>query len=318
MSIDRARAVTVGSETRSMPAQTGAPAWRSRLRKSWTWYLFIAPNVISFLVFTVFVWALLIYLGFTHWNMIGSVQWAGLDNYRELLQDRTYWKALGNTAEYAAMFVLPVTGLALLLALLANQRLPGIYTFRAMYYLPVVTSIAVIAMIWGFMLLSTPDAPLNYLLGQLGIAPQKWLLDVNLAMPSLTGMSVWSSLGYYMVLWLAGLQAVPEELYDAAKIDGAGPWRLFLDVTLPMLRPTTIFIVMVTTIGAFQLFGSIYIMTGGGPANATITMVYYIWQRAFLRTDMGEASAISITLFAIILAVTLIQRRLLNWTEELY
>ncbi len=310
--------VTIRSVSRGGAATARAPSWRSRLKKSWTWYLFIAPNVISFLVFTVFVWALLIYLGFTHWNMMGSIQWAGLENYRDLVADPVYWKALRNTAEYAAMYVVPVTGLALLLAVLVNQRLPGIYAFRAMYYLPVVTSIAVIALIWGFMLVPTPDAPLNYLIGQLGIPPQKWLLDIKVAMPSVTGMSVWSSLGYYMVLWLAGLQGVPEELYDAAKIDGAGGWRLFLNVTMPMLRPTTIFIVMVTTIGAFQIFGAIYILTGGGPAHATVTMVYYVWQRAFLRDDMGEASAISITLFAIILVVTLIQRRLLNWTEELY
>jgi ABC-type sugar transport system permease subunit len=225
---------------------------------------------------------------------------------------------VGNTARYAAMFVIPATGVGLLVALLANQRLRGIYLFRAIYYLPVVTSIAVISMIWSFVLVSRPDAPLNYLIGLLGIPPQKWLLDLKLALPSVVGMQVWSTLGYYMVLWLSGLQSVPEELYDAAKIDGAGPWGLFRNVTWPMLRPTTIFIVMVSTIGAFQMFGGVYILTGGGPANATITIVYYVWQRAFSRYNMGYASAISMILFLIILAVTLIQRRLMNWSEELY
>ena len=305
------------------PAGTAATkpqrhTWRSRLKKSWTWYLFIAPNVLSFLIFTLFVWGLLIYLGFSQWNMIGDIKWVGLKNYIQIPSDPIFRKAVGNTARYAAMFVIPATGIGLLVALMANQQVRGIYLFRAIYYLPVVTSIAVISMIWGFVLVSRPDGPLNYLIGLLGIPPQKWLLDLKLAMPSVVGMQVWSTLGYYMVLWLSGLQSVPEELYDAAKIDGAGPWGLFRHVTWPMLRPTTIFIVMVSTIGAFQMFGGVYILTGGGPANATITIVYYIWQRAFARYNMGYASAMSLILFLIILAVTLIQRRLMNWSEELY
>jgi ABC-type sugar transport system permease subunit len=293
-------------------------AWRKRLKKSLPWYLFIAPNVISFLVFTLFVWILLIYLSLSQWNMIGSIKWVGFSNYGKVIQDPIFLKAVGNTVRYAAMFVIPATGIALFVAMLANQRLRGIYVFRAIYYLPVVTSIAVISMIWGFVLLSRDDGPLNYLIGLLGIPPQKWLVDVNLALPSVVGMQVWSTLGYYMVLWLSGLQSVPEELYDAAKIDGAGMWGLFRHVTWPMLRPTTIFIVMVSTIGAFQMFGGVYILTGGGPAHATITIVYYVWQRAFARYNMGYASAISLLLFLIILVVTLIQRRLMNWSEDLY
>ena len=310
---------TTGTKgTRTMAAQSERGTWRHRLKKSWTWYLFIAPNVLSFLIFTLFVWGLLIYLSFAQWNMIGSIKMVGLKNYLQIPQDPIFRKAVGNTARYAAMFVVPATGIALCVALLANQRLRGIYVFRAIYYLPVVTSIAVISMIWSFMLVSRADGPLNYLIGLLGIPPQKWILDLKLAMPSVVGMQVWSTLGYYMVLWLAGLQGVPAELYDAAKIDGAGPWGLFRHVTWPMLRPTTIFIVMVSTIGAFQMFGGVYILTGGGPAHATITIVYYIWQRAFSRYNMGYASAMSLILFLIILAVTLIQRRLMNWSEELY
>ena len=309
--------------TTDKPAERAVPgsdkgAWRKRLRQSLPWYLFIAPNVLSFLVFTLFVWILLIYLSFSQWDMIGSIKWVGVDNYVKVVQDPIFHKAVLNTARYAAMFVIPATGIALFVALLANQRLRGIYIFRAIYYLPVVTSIAVISMIWSFVLLSRDDGPLNYLIGLLGIPPQKWLVDVKLALPSVVGMQVWSTLGYYMVLWLAGLQSVPEELYDAAKIDGAGMWGLFRHVTWPMLRPTTIFIVMVSTIGAFQMFGGVYILTGGGPAHATITIVYYVWQRAFARYNMGYASAISLLLFLIILVVTLIQRRLMNWSEDLY
>jgi multiple sugar transport system permease protein len=294
-----------------------APVWK-QVKKSLPWYLFIAPNVLSFLVFTLFVWGLLIYLSFSQWNMIGSIKWVGIDNFRKVFKDPIFLKAVGNTARYAAMFVIPATGIGLFVAILANQRLRGIYVFRAIYYLPVVTSIAVISMIWGFVLVSRADGPLNYLVGLVGIPRQKWLLDLNLAMPSVVGMQVWSTMGYYMVLWLSGLQSVPQELYDAAKIDGAAWWGLFRHVTWPMLRPTTIFIVMVSTIGAFQMFGGVYILTGGGPANATITIVYYVWQRAFSRYNMGYASAISVILFGIILVVTLIQRRLMNWSEDIY
>jgi len=292
--------------------------WRSRLKKTWTWYLFIAPNVISFLVFTLFIWGLLIYLGFTQWDFMGAKSWVGLKNYKNVFQDPIFIKAVKNTAWYAAMFVVPVTGVALFIAMLANQRLWGMYFFRAVYYLPVVTSIAVISMLWSFVLVSRADAPLNYLLSLVGIPRQKWLVDIKLAMPSVVGMQMWSTMGYYMVLWLAGLQGIPEELYDAAKIDGAGRWALFRHVTWPMLRATTIFIVMVSTIGAFQMFGGVYILTGGGPAHATITIVYYVWQQAFSRYHMGYASSISLVLFILILIVTLIQRRLLNWSADIY
>ena len=305
-------------EARMPSTKARRRTWRSRLKKCWTWYLFIAPNVISFLVFTLFVWGLLIYLGFNQWDFIGTSKWVGLKNYKGVFQDPIFAKAVKNTAWYAAMFVVPATSTALFVAMLADQRLRGMYFFRAVYYLPVVTSIAVISMIWSFVLVSRVDAPLNYLLSLVGIPRQKWLVDIKLAMPSVVGMQIWSTMGYYMVLWLAGLQGIPEELYDAAKIDGAGRWGLFRYVTWPMLRPTTIFIVMVSTIGAFQMFGGVYILTGGGPAHATITIVYYVWQQAFSRYHMGYASSISLVLFIIILIVTLIQRRLLNWSADIY
>ncbi|MEZ4861493.1 MAG: sugar ABC transporter permease [Caldilineaceae bacterium] len=289
-----------------------------RLKQSWTWYLFLAPNLIMFLIFNLFIWGFLVYLSFQSWDLIGSRSFAGLDNYHRLFQDPIFFKALRNTTQYTVMFVLPVSIISLGLALLVNQPLRGMYFFRAAYYLPVVTSIAVLAMIWRFVLIPREEGPLNYLIGLVGIPPQEWLLSLTLAMPSVVGMQIWSTMGYYMILWLAGLQNVPEELYDAAKIDGAGNWALFRYITLPMLKGTTIFIIMIATIGAFQMFGAVYILTGGGPVQATTTVVYYVWQSAFSRYRMGYAAAMSLVLFGVIFLVALVQRKYLGWTEELY
>lgn len=290
----------------------------SRFKGYWTWYLFLAPNMITFLLFNLFVWGFLIYLSFNSWDLIGSRKLVGLENYQRLLEDPVFITALKNTTLYTLMFVFPVATVALVLAILANQPLRGMYFFRAAYYLPVVTSIAVLAMIWRFVLIPRPDGPLNYLLGLIGLPAQEWLLNVKLALPAVVGMQIWSTMGYYMILWLAGLQSVPEELYDAAKIDGAGNWALFRHVTLPMLKSTTIFILMIATIGAFQMFGAVYILTGGGPVHATTTVVYYVWQSAFSRYRMGYAAAMSLVLFVIILIVALVQRKYLGWSEELY
>ncbi|MGQ9555661.1 MAG: carbohydrate ABC transporter permease [Anaerolineae bacterium] len=300
----------------SLPVRGRTLAYR--LKKGWSWYLFIAPNVLTFLAFTLFSWGFLIYLSFQDWNLIGAREFAGLDNYNRMLHDNVLTKALVNTLQYTLMFVLPVSAVSLALANLVNQRLRGMYVFRALYYLPVVTSIAVIALIWKFILIPRPDGIANYLLGLVGIGPKEWLLDLRLALPSITVMQIWSTMGYYMVLWLAGLQSVPEEMYEAARIDGAGRWQLFRYVTFPMLKPTTIFIVMIGTIGAFQMFGPPYMLTGGGPVRATTTMVYYIWQQAFGRYRMGYASCISILLFVLILIASLIQRRSLGWSESLF
>ncbi|MBV7329491.1 sugar ABC transporter permease [Chloroflexi bacterium TSY] len=309
----------------STTGQTGLAAspvrrkrWLTRFKRTWTWYLFLAPNLIMFLVFNLFVWGFLIYLSFQSWDLIGSRRFIGLDNYQRMLSDPIFATALKNTTQYTLMFVLPVTVISLAIAMLANQPIRGMYFFRAAYYLPVVTSIAVLAMIWRFMLIPRADGPLNYMIGQVGIPPQEWLINLRLAMPSVVGMQIWATMGYYMILWLAGLQNIPDELYDAAKIDGAGNWALFRYITLPMLRATTIFIIMIATIGAFQMFGAVYILTGGGPVHATTTVVYYVWQSAFSRYRMGYAASMSLVLFALIFIVALVQRKYLGWSEDLY
>jgi multiple sugar transport system permease protein len=289
-----------------------------RLRRSWGWYLFIAPNALSFLAFTLFSWMFLIYLSFQNWNLVGAREYAGLGNYQRMIRDPVLRRAIVNTFQYVLLFVLPASAVSLGLAVLVNRRMPGMNVFRACYYLPVVTSIAVIALIWKFIFMPQKEGIANYFLSMVGISPKEWLLDTTLAMPSITVMQIWTTMGYYMVLWLAGLQSVPEELHEAARIDGAGRWQSFRYVTLPLLKPTAIFIVMIAMIGAFQVFGPQYMLTGGGPLRSTTTMVYYIWEQAFMRYRMGYAASISLLLFVLILIVSLIQRHYLGWGEGLF
>jgi ABC-type sugar transport system permease subunit len=305
-----------------LSATPGATGYRRSRRASfkryWTWYLFIAPNVVLFLLFTLFTWGFLVYLSANDWSLLSAPTFIGLANYQQLLADAVFWEALKNTVVYTAIFVAPVAVASLVLALLINQRLPFVGVFRSAYYLPVVTSISVIALIWRFILLPQPEGPLNYLLGLAGVPPQDWLIDPTQALPSVTLMQVWATMGYYMILWLAGLQGVPEELHEAAKIDGAGRWASFRHVTLPLLQPTTIFVVMIATIGALQMFGAVFLLTGGGPIHATTTVVYYIWQTAFMTYKMGYGAAASLVLFVVILIIALLQRHFLGWTNELY
>lgn len=313
------KAVGTTGSTASLPALARRPrTLRYRLRKGWAWYLFIAPNVLTFLVFTLFSWIFLIFLSFQDWNLVGGREFAGLDNYRRMMNDIVLRKAVVNTFQYVIMFVFPVSAVSLGLAVLVNQRLRGMNWFRAFYYLPVVTSIAVIALIWKFILMPRPEGIANYFLAMVGLGPMEWLLNTRLAMPSITAMQIWTTMGYYMVLWLAGLQSVPEEMHEAARMDGAGRWQAFRFVTLPMLKPTAIFIIMIGTIGAFQVFGPQYMLTGGGPLRSTTTMVYYIWEQAFMRYRMGYAAGVSLLLFAIILVASLVQRRYIGWSESLF
>ena len=291
--------------------------WRN-VREQGGWYLFIAPNVLAFLLFSLSAYVFVVYLSFLRWDLIGVRRFIGLDNFVRLAGDAIVMKSFGNITKYVAMFVLPVSALSLGLAVLANRRIRGMYFFRSAYFLPWVTSTAVIAVIWNFALIPRAEGPINYLLGLVGIPPQIWLVDTNLALASLAGINIWTSAGYYMILWLAGLQSIPDTLYDAAKIDGAGNWALFRHVTVPMLSTTTVFILTITIIGAFQMFGLVYTMTGGGPMYATISPVYYIWQTAFVRYHMGYASAVSLALFAVIMIATVLQRKVTGWGEEMY
>lgn len=289
-----------------------------RLKRSAKWYPFIIPNAIVFVAFNLSCWIALGYMSLHSWDLLTDAKFVGVENFHSMLADPVLAVALKNTFLYALMYVPLLAVISLFVAILVNRALWGMKFFRSVYFLPVVTSIAVLGVLWARMLSPRADGPANYLLGLIGIPAQSWLVDVKQALPSVVGMALWEGFGYYMVIWLAGLQGVPNELYEAGKVDGASGWQLHWYITLPLLRATATFVVMIATIGSLQVFGSIYILTGGGPIRATTTVVWLIWSQAFYIGKMGYASSIALMLFLIILGVTYIQRRLLRMQETIF
>lgn len=266
-----------------------------------------------FSVFTLISVIYSFYLSFQEWNILQpETTFVGLNNYARLLEDTRFHQAVGNTLYYA-IFSVPLTmALGLLIALLLNNQIRARGLFRTLYYLPVVTPLVIAAIIWKW-LYNGDYGLINYYLIQLGLIdkPLLWLADPNLAMPSVILMSVWKGVGFHMVVYLAGLQAIPEELFDAAKVDGAGSVRRLLSITIPLLAPTSFFLFVISTIGSLQVFTEIYVMTNGGPLRRTTTIVYHLYQTAFKQFEMGYASAMAYALFAMIFVFTLIQMRYL-------
>jgi multiple sugar transport system permease protein len=218
--------------------------------------------------------------------------------------------AVRNTAVYV-LFVPAGMALALALALLVNRRMPGVRLLRAVYFLPYITSFVAISLVWRWMF--QPDVGLfNNLLGRIGVSPQPWLSSPAAALPSLMLMSTWMYAGYMMVIFLAGLQSIPETLYESARMDGAGAWQRFRRITLPLLRPTLLFILVTMVIFMFQVFTAVYVMTEGGPLHATDVVVYHIYRTAWEYLRMGYASAMAWVLFALVFLVTLLQFRWLG------
>ncbi len=302
----------------ALAALPRSTSWRKQIRRSLPWYPFILINLIVFVVFNFVPWLSMIATSFYETDLLSNREFVGLGNFTTTFTDEHFHRALVNTAEFSLMYVPVLLAISLLAAILVNRPLPGMRFFRALYFLPNVTSIAVLALIFRRFLSPRPDGPINYLFGLVGIPPQNFLLDVNQAMPSVVAISLWEAFGYYMIIWLAGLQGIPTELYDAAKVDGADGWRLHRYVTIPMLRPTAAFIVVVSTIAALQVFGSIFILTGGGPVYATTTLAYHIYSQAFNFGRFGYASALSIVFFLIVLLITFLQSKYLRFGEDIY
>jgi ABC-type sugar transport system permease subunit len=255
---------------------------------------------------------------FTKFDMLTPPVFIGLQNFEHMANDQILLIALKNTVAYTLMDVPLNVVLSLFVAILINRPLRGMNVFRTIFFLPNVTSITVLAIIFFRFLAPRPDGPINYLIGLIGLPPQNWLLDEKLALPSVVGMAIWASFGYYMILWLAGLKSISSELYDASKVDGAAGWKMHWYMTLPLLRPTAAFILMISTIGALQVFGSIYLLTGGGPLRSTTTVAFHIYQRAFTFAELGYACAVSILLFVIIMAVSILQGKYLKFGESIY
>lgn len=272
-------------------------------------YLFILPSVIGLLCFTLGPIVASLGMIFTDWTALRPPRFVGLGNFRRLSEDELFRTTLGNTIYYVGLYVPLVTVFAFLLANLLDRRLKGITLYRTVFFMPSVCMFVSVALLWQY--IYQPDSGLlNYLLSLLGIQGPGWLTDQKWAMPALVTMGIWRHVGYYALIFLAGLQSVPQELYEAAEVDGAGPWAKLRHMTVPLVAPTTFFVLVIACIEAFQLFGEAYVMTAGGPGYATTTLVFLIYRNAFEGFQMGYAALQSWVLFAIIFGVTLVQWRL--------
>lgn len=287
------------------------PANGIRLRRGerfWLWF-FLAPTLFGLTFGTLGPVLAAIGISFTKWDVLTAPIFSGIDNYIQLISDPTFKKSIINSLFYVLGTVPAATVLGLLLALLLNQKLRGITFYRTAYFLPVVSSTVAVALVWSW-IYSKDFGLLNYLLKFLGLQPVAWLTSTRYAMPALIIMGIWGLLGEGMIIFLAGLQGISQSYYEAAEVDGANSWRKFLYITLPLITPSMFFYFIITMINAFQAFEQIYVMTRGGPSNATTTMVYYIYNNAFRNFRMGYASAQAIGLFLIVMVLTLVYWRL--------
>lgn len=271
--------------------------------------LFLIPSLVIFGAFVFYPLMKAVYLGFFETTPFGDQgDFVGVDQYRTVLTSEAFRHSLWITFLFVLYTVPPGIMLGLALAMLANQKLPGISIFRIMFSSTVATSVAVASLMW-LTLLNPSVGLFNYFLVETGLPRIDWLNDPDWALPAVSATTVWLNLGLSFIVILAGLQAIPEELYESARIDGAGSWSIFRHVTLPMLSPTLFFVSVVGTILAFQTFGQIHILTRGGPLDATTVIVYSIWQDAFQRFDYGVASVQAIALFVLVLGLTILQLR---------
>ena len=298
---------------RTLPGRTKdirgpRPGWRRRRSGERSGYLFILPASAHLFLFALVPIGFSLYLSFHEWTSPSFIHapFVGLQNYQTLLHDGPFWAAMKNTAVYTVLSVPLGMTVSLAMAIVVNQKLRGSRVFRAIFFMPVITSWVAVSVIWITLL--SPDAGLvNYFFKVLHLPAQHWLDDPQWAMLAIVVITIWKGAGFSMVIWLAGLQGVPQELLEAAAIDGAGKWRSFWHVTLPLLAPTTFFLVVTGVIGGFQVFTPMYVITQGGPFGATDVAVYHIYQRAFQEFSMGYASAQAWVLFAVIFLATLVQ-----------
>ncbi|MEU0387322.1 carbohydrate ABC transporter permease [Streptomyces chartreusis] len=284
-----------------------AAARRRRRRITLIGWTFILPNFLGFAALTLVPVIGALAVSFTQWDSYSTPRWTGLDNFRRMWDDDNFWTALQNTCYYALGHIPLTLIVSLGLAVLLNQKLRGVKILRTAFFFPYVTSLVAVAVVWN-MLLSPDVGPVNQFLHSLGVAhPPGWTTSTDWAMPALIVASVWRDMGYYMVLFLAGLQTVPAELYEAARMDGAGAWRRFWHVTLPCLRPTTFFVLVMLTVSSFKVFDLVQVMTEGGPGRSTLVLSQLIFREGIVQGRFGYSSAISLALFVICLVITVVQ-----------
>ncbi len=274
--------------------------------------LFFLPWLVSFAVFSAYPIGFSLGLSFADYNPFGGgiTRWVGLENYRAIFADSLFWRSFTNTIVFVVGTVLPTAGISLILAVLINRSGRLLGCLRGGYFIPSVVSLAAVSLIFKY--IYSKQGFLNAIVTMMGGTARDWLLSPKLALPSIIAMDIWASIGYYAIFYLAGLQTIPQELYEAARMDGAGRLAIFRFITLPSLKPVIVFVVVVNTIRAFQVFVEVVIMTRGGPMGSTMTLIYYMYEKAFHRINMGAASAVAVVVFALIAGFALLQVRLLR------
>lgn len=285
------------------------PFWTARRRDSLVGYLFITPTLIGSVLFVLVPLGLVIWYSLHDWNVLADTfTFAGVDNYRALLDDPELVGVLRSTAVFSVGLVLLNLSLAMVLAVLLNQKLRGTVVFRTLFFSPVVVSLVAWTIVWGFLL--QDNGGINSLLQSVGINGPNWLRSDTGAMISVIVVQVFKNVGLNMVLFLAALQGVPSTLYEAARVDGANRWTQFWRITVPLISPTILLTSIITVVGSLQVFAQIAVLTQGGPGRSTTVLVYYLYQRAFQFHDFGYGSTLSVLLFVIVLALTLMQWRM--------
>jgi len=313
--------IKIWSKTMADKKETHGTSTYRREESALAW-LFSAPAIILLFVFLVTPFLMAIALSFTNQRLIPNpnlpTQIIWFRNYLRLFDDGAFLRGLLNNFYFVAVVVPIQTSLALGLAILINQEIKGMSIFRTVYFGPVVTAMTVVAIVWTF-LYNPGEGLINAFLQMISfgkLEPYDWLLNTKLVFPAIMLLSIWQGVGFQMVIYLAGLQEIPNSLYEAAQVDGANAWQQFTNITVPQLRNTTIFVVLSTTILAFKLFDQVKVMTNGGPQNASMTTMVHVVEMGWGQLKVGYASAISIVFFLIVLGVSIIQRRVLNGGED--
>ncbi len=274
-------------------------------------YVFISPYVLFLLVFTAYPLIFSFYLVFHRWDLITPPDFVGLKNFFFLLHDADFWQALLNTLVFLVIHIPLQIIFSIVIAMVLAEKIIAKTFFRAAFFLPVIISGAVVTILWQ-KLYATDTGIFNHVLTSLGFPPVGWLTSTKLAMPAIAIMATWKNMGFYIILFLAGILSIPGCLYEASKIEGASRWQDFRRITLPLLRPTMLLVVVLSTFGAFSLFIEPYVMTGGGPLNKTMSVVLYMYKHAFLFQHMGYAATVGFALAAVILVVVLVQKKYLG------
>jgi len=291
---------------------------KNEWRKNGLVYIVLVPILIHFLIFQIFPFIYSFVLTFLNYRIIGTSEFVGLRNWQQLFHDKIAIKSIWNTILFSFYYIAPTMAVGLLLAIIINSGIRFTKFIKGIFFLPVVTSFVVIAGIWEWLFSGTESGFINYLLSFIGVDTQLFLSDSSQALIVLAGLSIFKVSGSTMIYYFAGLQSIPKEMYEAAKIDGASPLKAFWMITFPLLKPIHFYVLIITTIGSFQIFDSAFLLTGGGPNFSTSTIVYYLYSIGFTNLNFSYAAVLSYVLFVIILIISLIQKKYFGKDQGIY